>query len=180
MHAVDPVSIATGIVVRAGTTAAHKWGARRWFRYRAKRLFRKTGTAGYGTPGFTSPWWWGHYLDQQTNGMAIAGYGTRGYAGIAPMRSLGVVKWPWLKAEEIAAAKAAEEAECSGMAALWPSCVVRRSQTQAQEAGEALSQQFYEQLWNTVRVPLIVGGVGLVAYLAVNKIQKARRSRRAV
>jgi hypothetical protein len=191
MHADVGTSI-EGYLIGAGTKAvgkaASKWGLRRWFRYRAKRLLRKAGkpkagfgaltvSHGYGTslgtPGFTSPWWWGHYLDQQAslNNTASASYGTRGYAGY------GAVHWPWQKDEEIAAAKALEEAECSGINALWPTCIVRRTQTQAQEAGERVGKAVYAQLWDTAKIPLLIGGVGLVAYLAVSKIQKARRVR---
>ena len=85
--------------------------------------------------------------------------------------------WPWAaKDDALAAAEEAKaDAECSGFAAMHPLCIQRRVQQQSEEAGKEIGRTMYAQLWETLKIPLLVGGVGLVVYFAANKAVKARK-----
>jgi len=64
---------------------------------------------------------------------------------------------------------------CQGALAYSPPCLALAAKARAQEAAADAAKTAAQQLWVAVRIPLILGGIGLVAYAVTKKAQKARR-----
>jgi hypothetical protein len=63
----------------------------------------------------------------------------------------------------------------SGWRYYTPPCVAFRSQQYAAETGEQMGKSIATGIWNAVRIPLLIGGVLIIAGVAVNKAAKARK-----
>ena len=87
-------------------------------------------------------------------GMTYGRYGEYGRYGVAP---------------------AADADACSGLNMFWPGCIKASMQDQVQDASDAVAQRVRQEIWQSIRIPVLILGVGILAYVVTKKARKRRR-----